>query len=195
MHHSLYLLAVNPNKRANAVLAVRKAMRNVVYAGGQSAANEPQGDTTAATKAVQHALDGKPALIGRHADTLVLQESADDFTAQDGCVVAVDPTPEQIIAGEVPQSEVPGATAPGPPATPGGADLQEPCAPEAYETAMVLLCAMDGNPFSAWSIAGTLRRTTHSEGFEEVQRAILRVFPPDVPTKAIIAQITEGQPE
>jgi hypothetical protein len=181
MHHSLYLLAVNPDQRASAVLAVRWAMRTL---------DRTDNDTAAATDVVQQALDGRPALIGRHVEERTVQAAADIFKQAryvNACVVAVDPTPEQVIAGEVP-----------PPAQDAdnlGAAVEQPCAPEAYETAMVLLVALGGSPFSAWSIARSLGRTTRSKGFEEVQRAILRVFPPDPNTAQIINHLAGGDGE
>jgi hypothetical protein len=178
MHHSLYLLAVDPDQRANAVLAVRWA-RQLLNNG-----RDRTDSTAAATDIVQQVLDGKPALIGRHAEERTVQAAAAVFNEARyaaSCVVAVDPTPEQIIVGEVP-----------PPAPAQNVEAEaanKPCAPEAYETAMVLLVALDGNPFSAWSIARSLGRTTRSKGFEEVQRAILRVFPPDPNTAQIIEHL------
>ena len=60
-------------------------------------------------------------------------------------------------------------------------DLDGPFSPAAYRTAMALIAMEQGNPTRAFLRCSMLARTTEDASlYQEVQAAILSVFPPDV---------------
>lgn len=188
MHHSLWLTKVNWDLRVNAVKGVRAARK---------ALGDELGGSLARSLEVVRAVydEGKPVLIGRHPDIGVIRAAGVEAESSGGCTVAVDLTPEEVFAS-TPDNPASGAGDEWaePPADPDKQpdETREPLSSAAYETAMVLLCITDGNPVMAMITAGSLKRSTQdADLYEEVQAAILRVFPP-APTNVEVAAVPDA---
>ena len=189
--NSLYLMTVDWTQRANAASAVYRARKALGLDATQGAA------FALVQRCYNNGEGYKAVVIGNATSEGVLalaKQALDDAPL----TYAVNPTPEEVFAGEATENvtTLRAVEDPVPPTveTAGTSSRDEVFEPDIYETAMLLITAMRGNPFGALSVAGGLAKTTRSDSFKRVQKCILKVFPAESPqAMALVSQVLEDE--